>query len=78
MYKVIAVYKVSEDEAKKLLQLNDELKRNVIGQDDAIDILAKSIRRSRKSYSTSDDADLSFLFPFFLILIGLIVISNVF
>jgi ATP-dependent Clp protease ATP-binding subunit ClpC len=43
----IPVSKVSEDEAKKLLQLNDELKRNVIGQDDAIDILAKSIRRSR-------------------------------
>lgn len=43
----IPVTKVSEDEAKKLLHLNDELKRNVIGQDEAIDVLAKSIRRSR-------------------------------
>ncbi len=43
----IPVSKVSEDEAKKLLQLNEELKRNVIGQDEAIDVLAKSIRRSR-------------------------------
>jgi ATP-dependent Clp protease ATP-binding subunit ClpC len=43
----IPVTKVSEDEAHKLLKLNDELKRNVIGQDEAIDVLAKSIRRSR-------------------------------
>ena len=43
----IPVTKVSEDEAKRLLNLNEELKKKVIGQDYAIDVLAKSIRRSR-------------------------------
>ena len=43
----IPVTKVSEDEAKKLMNINDELKKYVIGQNEAIDILAKSIRRSR-------------------------------
>lgn len=43
----IPATKVSEDEAKRLLNLNEELKKRVIGQDDAIDVLAKSIRRSR-------------------------------
>jgi ATP-dependent Clp protease ATP-binding subunit ClpC len=43
----IPVTKVSEDEAKRLLNLNEELKKRVIGQDDAIGVLAKSIRRSR-------------------------------
>jgi len=43
----IPVTKVSEDEAKRLLNLNEELKKRVIGQDAAIAVLAKSIRRSR-------------------------------
>ena len=43
----IPVTKVSEDEAKKLMDINNELKKYVIGQNEAIDILAKSIRRSR-------------------------------
>jgi ATP-dependent Clp protease ATP-binding subunit ClpC len=43
----IPVTKVSEDEAKKLMNINNELKKYVIGQNEAIDILAKSIRRSR-------------------------------
>ena len=42
----IPVTKVSEDEAKKLMNINNELKKYVIGQNEAIDILAKSIRRS--------------------------------
>jgi len=43
----IPVSKVSQDEAKRLLTLNDELKKRVIGQDEAIDVLSKSVKRSR-------------------------------
>jgi ATP-dependent Clp protease ATP-binding subunit ClpC len=43
----IPVTKVSQDEAKRLLSLSEELKNKVIGQDEAIDALSKSVKRSR-------------------------------
>jgi ATP-dependent Clp protease ATP-binding subunit ClpC len=43
----IPVTKVSQNEAKRLLTLNEELSKRVIGQDEAIDAIAKSIKRSR-------------------------------
>ncbi|QXD14706.1 ATP-dependent Clp protease ATP-binding subunit [Rhodocaloribacter litoris] len=43
----IPVDKISEPETKKLLRMEEELKRRVIGQDEAIEKLAKAIRRTR-------------------------------
>lgn len=43
----IPITKVSQDEAKRLLTLSEELKTKVIGQEEAIDALSKSVKRSR-------------------------------
>lgn len=43
----IPVTKVSQNEAKRLLTLDEELSKRVIGQDEAINAIAKSIKRSR-------------------------------
>ncbi|MBT8401304.1 MAG: ATP-dependent Clp protease ATP-binding subunit, partial [Rhodothermia bacterium] len=43
----IPVDKISEPESKKLLRMEDEVKRGVIGQDEAVQKLAKAIRRTR-------------------------------
>ncbi|KPJ50663.1 hypothetical protein AMJ40_02195 [candidate division TA06 bacterium DG_26] len=43
----IPLVKLEEKEQAKLLKMDDELKKKVVGQDDAIGALAKAIRRSR-------------------------------
>ena len=43
----IPVKKLTEDENERLLQLEDTLHKKVIGQNDAINIIAKAIRRNR-------------------------------
>ena len=43
----IPITKVSQDEANRLLTLSYELKNKVIGQDEAIDALSRSVKRSR-------------------------------
>ena len=43
----IAVDKLSEDENAKLVSLNSELKKDVIGQDEAIESVSKSVKRTR-------------------------------
>ena len=43
----IPVTKVTQNEAKRLLTLHDELSKKVIGQSEAIEVLSKSIKRSR-------------------------------
>lgn len=43
----IPVNKIAEKEGKRLMSMADELKANVIGQDEAIEKLAKAIRRTR-------------------------------
>src|SRR5262249_27265376 len=43
----IPVYKLTEEETAKLLRMEDELHKRVIGQEDAIRALARSIRRTR-------------------------------
>ena len=43
----IPVKRVHESDMEKLLHIEDELKRRVVGQDDAIKAIAKAIRRSR-------------------------------
>ncbi|MCF6188087.1 MAG: AAA family ATPase, partial [Desulfobulbaceae bacterium] len=43
----IPVSQITYDESKKLLHLEEELRRRVVGQDEAIEALAKAIRRAR-------------------------------
>ncbi len=46
----IPLQRISEDEARKLLMLDKRLKEHVIGQDNAVDTLAKAIRRNRSGF----------------------------
>ncbi|MDA0986521.1 MAG: ATP-dependent Clp protease ATP-binding subunit [Bacteroidetes bacterium] len=43
----VPVNKIAESETKKLLRMEDALKKSIIGQDEAITKLAKAIRRAR-------------------------------
>ncbi len=43
----IPLFRIEERESQRLLRMEDELKKQIVGQDDAIKILAKSIRRNR-------------------------------
>ena len=43
----VPVQRVAESESKKLLDMGNELKRAVIGQDTAVDKIVKAIRRNR-------------------------------
>ena len=43
----IPVYKLTEEETAKLLRMEDELHKRVIGQDDAIRAVSQAIRRTR-------------------------------
>ncbi len=43
----IPVTKLAKEESQKLLSMEDELKKRIIGQDEAIHIISKSIRRAR-------------------------------
>ncbi|UTC94853.1 ATP-dependent Clp protease ATP-binding subunit [Treponema denticola] len=58
----IPVNKLSQDEAERMLHIEDELKKSVIGQDEPISILSNSIRRSRAGISSPDRPIGSFLF----------------
>ena len=43
----IPLFRLEEKESKRLLRMEDELKKVIVGQDEAIEKLAKSIRRAR-------------------------------
>lgn len=43
----IPVTKVTQNEANRLLTLHEELSKKVIGQDEAVEVISKSIKRSR-------------------------------
>ena len=43
----IPLSRLAEEESKKILHLEDELRKRVIGQDPALEAIARSIRRSR-------------------------------
>ena len=43
----IPVTRVAQSESEKILNLEDELKKHIIGQDNAIHLLSKAIRRTR-------------------------------
>ncbi len=58
----VPVNKVAESESKKLLQLADDLKKMVVGQDNAIQELAKAIRRARAGLKDPSRPIGSFMF----------------
>jgi ATP-dependent Clp protease ATP-binding subunit ClpC len=43
----VPVAEVQEEETEKLLRLEDELRKRVVGQDEAIEAVAKAVRRNR-------------------------------
>jgi ATP-dependent Clp protease ATP-binding subunit ClpC len=43
----VPIHRVAEDEGLRLLKMGDELKKRVIGQDEAIDKIVRAIRRNR-------------------------------
>lgn len=46
----IPVQKITEEEAYKLLALEERLHKRVIGQDKAVEVLAKAVRRNRSGF----------------------------
>ena len=58
----IPVNRMLESEREKLLHLEDELKRRVVGQDDAISAVANAVRRSRAGLQDPKRPIGSFLF----------------
>src|SRR5207237_727955 len=48
----IPVYKLTEEETAKLVRMEDELHKRVIGQDDAIRAVSQAIRRTRDGFNT--------------------------
>lgn len=58
----IPVTKLLTSEAQKLLDLEKELRRRVVGQEDAVSEVAKAIRRSRSGIAEPDRPIASFIF----------------
>jgi ATP-dependent Clp protease ATP-binding subunit ClpC len=58
----IPVYKLTEEETAKLLRMEDELHKRVIGQDDAMHALSRAIRRTRAGLKDPKRPSGSFIF----------------
>ena len=58
----IPVSKMMEGEKEKLLRMEEELHKRVIGQEEAVDAVANAIRRSRAGLSDPNRPIGSFLF----------------
>ncbi len=58
----IPVSKMMEEETQKLLRMEEELKKRVIGQEEAIKAVSKAIRRARAGISEEDRPLGSFMF----------------
>jgi len=58
----IPVTQITEDEGIRLMKMGAELKRRVIGQDEAIEKISESIQRSRSGLSNPKKPIASFLF----------------
>lgn len=58
----IPVTKLSEDETKRLMQMEDILHKRVIGQEDAISAISRSIRRARVGLKNPNRPIGSFIF----------------
>lgn len=58
----IPVFKLIENEAQKLLKMEEEIAKRVVGQEDAISAVANAIRRSRSGIAESKRPIGSFIF----------------
>lgn len=58
----IPVFKLTEKESAKLLHMEDELHKRVIGQNEAVNALSKSIRRTRAGLKDPNRPGGSFIF----------------
>ncbi|APC38244.1 NDP-hexose 4-ketoreductase [Nocardiopsis dassonvillei] len=58
----IPVFKLTEEESSRLLRMEDELHRRVIGQEDAIKALSQAIRRTRAGLKDPKRPGGSFIF----------------
>ena len=58
----IPVTTVQSDESEKLLRLEEELHKRIIGQDEAVDLVANALRRARAQIRTSNRPIANFLF----------------
>ena len=58
----IPVYKLTEEETEKLINMEDELHRRVIGQEDAIKAVSQAIRRTRAGLKDPKRPSGSFIF----------------
>ena len=58
----IPVVKITEEESRKLMRLEEELHARVIGQDEAVSAVAKAIRRARAGLKDADRPVGSFIF----------------
>lgn len=58
----IPVAKLSHDETNRILQIENEIKKTIIGQDEPVFLISNSIRRSRAGISSPDRPIGSFLF----------------
>ncbi len=58
----IPVFRLAREESEKLLQMEKELKKRIVGQDEAITAIAKAIRRSRSGLKDPKRPIGSFIF----------------
>jgi len=58
----IPLSRIAQSESEKLLQIEDQLHRTVVGQDDAIKVISSAIRRSRTGLSSPKRPLGSFIF----------------
>ncbi len=58
----IPLSRLAEEESKKILHLEDELRKRVIGQDEALQAVSRSIRRSRAGLHNAKRPIASFIF----------------
>ena len=58
----IPVYKLTEEETEKLLRMEDELHKRIIGQEDGIRALSRAIRRTRAGLKDPKRPSGSFIF----------------
>jgi len=58
----IPVYKLTEEETSRLLRMEDELHKRIVGQEDAVNAVAKAVRRTRAGLKDPKRPSGSFIF----------------
>ena len=47
MWTGVPVMQIAQEESERLLQMEDELRKHIVGQDEAIEAISKAVRRAR-------------------------------